>query len=254
MIDIHCHILPELDDGARDLSDSLAMARAAAAEGINGIIATPHYNTKYVNPRRKVLESVDALNTALGNAGISLEIFPGQEPRISGEFLENYERAELLSLNDGRMYIFVEFPSGHLPRYASRLLYDIQVAGLTPVIVHPERNHELLERPEKLYELVNNGALTQVTATSVTGHFGKKLKKYAEKMIASHLVHFIASDAHNTTSRPFKLREAYEEIEQQFGVDFRYLFMENAEAVVQNRPILKEMPQPVKRKKFFGLF
>jgi len=255
MIDIHCHILPGIDDGAKTIEDSLAMAKAAAEEGIHTIIATPHHkNNQFNNKKTDILHYVDELNKAFAKENMAMKILPGQEVRIFGEVLEDYEKGEILTLNHTK-YLFIEFPSSSVPRYAERLLYDIQTQGIIPIIVHPERNKELQEKPELMYQLVQNGALTQVTGASVCGYFGKKVKQFSEQLIEANLTHFIASDAHNTTTRTFKMNQAFDEIEAAFGSDYVYLFTENAELLIEDKNIYKEMPQPIrKKKKFLGIF
>lgn len=253
MIDIHCHILPGVDDGAKNVEDSLTMAREAANEGIHKIIATPHLNNQYGNRKELIIAKVIELNHALQVAGIDVTILPGQEPRIYGEILEDIEKNEIQTLNDSQ-YIFIEFPSNHVPRYTEKLLFDLQVKGLTPIIVHPERNSELIERPEVLYNLVEKGALTQVTASSLCGYFGKKIKGFSIQLIEANLTHFIASDAHNIVNRSFKMEEAFNLIDSKFGIDYVYLYQENAELLIAGKNVMKEMPVPIKRKKKFLLF
>ncbi|WP_113928341.1 CpsB/CapC family capsule biosynthesis tyrosine phosphatase [Bacillus sp. P14.5] len=255
MIDIHSHILPGIDDGAKSLDDSLEMAKAAVKEGITTIIATPHHmNGKYENDKVTILPLVEELNREIEKEGIPLKVLPGQETRIYGELVEDYREGKLLTLGESTSYLFIEFPSSSVPRYADRLLFDLQQEGITPVIVHPERNAELIERPEKLYKLVKNGALTQVTGASLTGYFGKKIQKFSHQMIESNLTHFIASDAHNTTSRTFKMEEAMNDMEKRYGVDMIYYFTENAELLVDHKTVYREIPEPIKKKKFLGLF
>ncbi|WP_409252148.1 tyrosine-protein phosphatase [Bacillus sp. SCS-153A] len=255
MIDIHCHILPGIDDGAKTMEDSVEMAKAAVNEGIHTIIATPHHkNGKYNNSKSDILPLVNSVNERLEKEKIDLTILPGQEVRIYGEVVEDYKNGEILPLTSESQYVFIEFPSNHVPRYTNRLLYDLQVAGLNPVIVHPERNSELIERPEKLYELVKNGASTQVTASSLTGYFGKNIQKFSRQIIEANLAHFIASDAHNVHNRGFKMEEAMVLIEKQYGTDQLYYFIENAELLIDGQTIFREIPEPIKKKKFLGLF
>ncbi|PLR85067.1 tyrosine protein phosphatase [Bacillus canaveralius] len=255
MIDIHCHILPGIDDGARTIDDSIAMAKLAYQEGIRTIIATPHHqNGKYSNVKKDILAKVTELNKALEEAVVPVQILPGQETRIYGEMLEDYEQEEILTINNGNRYLFVEFPSAHVPRYAERLLFDIQLKGLVPIIVHPERNQEIIEHPELLYQLVKKGALTQVTAASVAGHFGKNIKKFSLQVIDANLAHFVSSDAHNVSTRSFKMVEALDEIEKRYGVDMVYYFTENAELLVEGQTVYKEVPEKIKKKKFLGVF
>ncbi|MBO0961032.1 tyrosine protein phosphatase [Neobacillus sp. MM2021_6] len=253
MIDIHCHILPGIDDGAKNVEDSLIMAKEAVKEGIHTIIATPHLNSQYDNRMPSILTKVDELNRSLQEANISMRILPGQEPRIFGEILADLESGDIQTLNDSQ-YLFIEFPSSHVPRYTEKLLFDIQVKGLTPIIVHPERNAELIERPETLYKLVEKGALTQVTASSLCGYFGKKIKNYSMQLIEANQTHFIASDAHNVVNRTFKMDEAFSLVESKFGMDYVYLFKENAELLIEKKNIIKEIPVEIKKKKKFLLF
>ncbi|WP_018663350.1 tyrosine-protein phosphatase [Heyndrickxia acidiproducens] len=254
MIDIHCHILPGIDDGAQNLYDSLDMAKQAVSQGIDTIIATPHHmNGRYENRKADIMEKVQELNKRLTEEQIDLTILPGQENRIFGEILEGYEKGEIQTLADSS-YVFIEFPTGHVPHYAETLLYDLQVKGLMPIIVHPERNSELMQNPDRLYEMVNSGTATQITAASLTGAFGKKIKKFGEQLIEANLTHFLASDAHNVKNRAFKMEEAVEEVEKKYGTDMLYFFTENAELLVNGQNIYREVPQPIKQKKLFGLF
>jgi protein-tyrosine phosphatase len=254
MIDLHCHILPNVDDGPKDLSESVEMAKQAVQQGIKTIIATPHHrNEKYENHGQTIFRQVEEFNRVLKSENLDLSVLVGQETRIFGEMVEGLESGEILPLNQGK-YVFVELPSGHVPRYTGQLLFDIQLKGFIPVIVHPERNQEIIENPEVLYQLVKKGALTQVTASSVSGHFGKTIKKFSLQLIEANLTHFVASDAHNTSSRGFKMVEAYDVIEKNFGVEAVYMFRENAELVVRGKSVYKEAPERVKRKKILGLF
>lgn len=253
MIDIHCHILPSIDDGARNLKDSLTMAKQAESEGIKTIIATPHLNSQYNNRRAIILEKVVELNQALQEEKVNVQILAGQEPRIYGEILEDFDKGDIQTLN-GTKYLFIEFPSSHVPRYAEKLIFDLQVNGLYPIIVHPERNAELMQRPERLYQLVEKGALTQVTASSLCGYFGKKIKKFSIQLIESNLTHFIASDAHNVTSRSFKMDEAFSFLDSKFGTDYVFLFKENTELLISGENVIKEVPEQIRNKKRFLIF
>lgn len=255
LIDIHCHILPGIDDGAADFTESLLMAQKAQEEGIKKIIATPHHqNGKYNNFKEDIIQKASELNDYLKSEQVKLEILPGQETRIYGEMVEDFDKGEILTLANISSYVFIELPSGHVPRYTEQLLFDLQMKGLTPVIVHPERNSELIEQPDKLYKMVKNGAATQITAASFVGYFGKKIQKFTADLIEANLTHFLASDAHNTTNRTFKMEEALETVKQQYGTDLLFMLLDNAEAIVEGQDIFREIPERVKKKKFFGLF
>jgi protein-tyrosine phosphatase len=254
MIDIHCHILPGIDDGAQNLSDSLEMAEQAVEQGIHTIIATPHYiKNRYENPKQTIFAKVEELNEAIKINNIDLKILPGQEPRIDGDLLTGIDKGEIIPLA-GTSYLFIEFPSAHVPRYTEQLFYDLQRNGLIPVIVHPERNQEIIERPERLYQFIKNGALSQVTASSICGNLGKKIKSFSQQLIEFNLAHFIASDAHNIAKRGFKLQDAYRKVSSDFGTDYEYMFKENTELLVARKNIYREIPEQIKRKRLFKIF
>lgn len=256
MIDIHSHILPGVDDGAQTEEESIALAKAAIEEGITTLVATPHHkNRHFDNYKNEIILQVSVLNDLLIAHDLDLNILPGQEIRIYGEILEDYEAEDILTVDETK-YILIEFPFESVPQYVHQLFYDMQLKGLIPVIVHPERNQELLENPLKMYELIRNGALSQVTAASLTGEFGKQAEQYSRTLIEDNLTHFIASDAHNTTTRPFRLREAYDIIRKEYGIEMYYHFLENSELLVENMNVNRQEPAKPqkKRKKLFGLF
>ncbi|WP_243293029.1 CpsB/CapC family capsule biosynthesis tyrosine phosphatase [Bacillus sp. FJAT-47783] len=254
MIDLHCHILPDVDDGAKHVTESLEMARKAVEEGITAIVATPHHkHEKYENESNFVIHKVNALQEAIDNEGIPLQIVPGQEVRIYGELLEDYDCHRVIGLNNSR-YVLIEFPSNHVPRYSEQLLYEMQTKGITPVIAHPERNSEIMQHPDILYKFVKKGAITQVTAGSLTGRFGKKIQKFSLDLIEARLAHIVASDAHNVKTRGFYVKDAVNVIQQEFGTEAVYYFQENAEYVFRNESIYIEQPERIKRKKFLGIF
>lgn len=254
MIDIHSHILPGVDDGAQSDRDSIEMALQAVGEGIETIIATPHnHNGQFDTTREMILTGVERLNTLFEQEGIPLMVLPGQENRINGDLLTELQNGELVPLNETK-YLFIEFPSGSVPRYAKQMFFDIQLAGYIPVIVHPERNRELIEHPNTLYEFVKTGVLTQVTAASVVGKFGKNIAKYSHQLIESNQTHFIASDAHNTTSRRFCMQEAFADIDKKYGPSMTYMFEENAVLLAQGENINRMEPEMIRRKKFLGIF
>src|SRR5699024_6481506 len=132
------------------------------------------------------------------------------------------------------------------------MLFDLQVACYTPIIVHPERNREIMEHPSILYDFVRRGVLTQVTAGSICGHFGKKMQKFSHQVIEADLTHFIASDAHNTTTRGFCLQEAYDVVHKDHGDATNYMLMENCALLIDGKHVIREEPTPIKRKKILG--
>ncbi|WAA12121.1 tyrosine-protein phosphatase [Fervidibacillus halotolerans] len=254
MIDLHCHILPGVDDGAQTIVNSLEMAKEAVQMGIKKIVATPHHLTSaYENPKKEIISKLSELNEALHLERIPLEVLLGQEVRIFGEWLEEYEKGTIATINDSQ-YALIEFPSNHVPVYAERLFYDMQINGFIPIIAHPERNRQMIEQPEKLFQFVEKGVLAQLTAASITGAFGKKIQKFSQQLIEANLVHVIASDAHNTSTRSFKMDEAFDFVEKNYGLDTVYLFQENAEFIVNGQAVYRKRPKQVQRRRILGIF
>lgn len=256
MIDLHCHILPGIDDGATTIDDSIEMAKLASEEGITHILATPHHlNRNWINKKDEVENLVFEVQRELDINGIDITLFPGQEVRISGELLKNIKRNEILFIDEQKQYLLIEFPTSNIPEYTERLFYELEVEGIIPVIVHPERNREILENPNKLKSLVDKGALSQLTAASYTGGFGKEIQKLSTKLIESNMVHFIASDAHNITNRAFHMEEALKKVENEFGLIKREQFEQFAKDLVNGEVVVPPSPTHIsKKKKFFGLF
>ncbi|WP_208560075.1 tyrosine-protein phosphatase [Marinilactibacillus kalidii] len=255
MIDLHSHILPGVDDGAKTIEDSLDMARLAVEEGITHLLATPHHmNRDWMNEKSKVIELVKNLQTEIDREGIPLTLFPGQEIRIYGDILEDIEKNLILFTDEQQQYLLIEFPTSSIPTYTERLFYDLQTNGKTPVIVHPERNRMILEDPDKLKELVEHGALAQLTAASYTGGFGKEIKKFSKQLIEANLVHFIASDAHNTTNRAFHMQEAHDNFIKDYGRHKWHEFHQTTKDLINGDVIIPPTPTSVEKKKFFGLF
>lgn len=254
MIDIHTHILPGVDDGAKTEADSLEMGKVAVEQGIQTIIATPHHrNGAFDNYKEEIITNVQILNELLEENKIPLEILVGQEVRIYGELLDDLAEGDIQTLAD-TSYILVEFPFGDVPQYAERLLYDLQQKGLRPIIAHPERNRELIENHDRMYELIRNGALAQLTGASLLGEYGKEIEQFSHQLIEANLVHFIASDAHNTDSRGFTLQEAYDVIRERYGFELSYMFEENSQLLLDDSIVNRNEPNRIHKKKSFFNF
>ena len=227
MIDLHCHILPGIDDGAPDLNASLAMAEVAVANGITHLLCTPHHNNgKYLNPKNQIIGHVAELQKELDDRQIPLTLFEGQEVRITGELLDCWDRGELLTVDVANRYLLVEFPSHDVPSYTDQIFFELFSRGVTPIIVHPERNSVFIEEPNKLIPYLEMGVLAQLTAPSYVGTFGKKIQKTAHLMVKHNLVQMVATDAHNISSRTFLLKEAYDLIAKDFGAGKAESFQE----------------------------
>ncbi len=242
MIDIHSHILPGVDDGAADWEETLALARAAASDGIRTIVATPHHaNPKYWNYASEVKELTAQVNERLAAEGIELTVLPGQEIRVYDELLEAWSRGELLTLG-GSDCVLLEMPSSSIPKGMAELIHELSILGLRTIIAHPERNREVASDPRLLAELVDAGAYGQVTTHSLLGGFGRQIERVAWQLCQKGLIHVVSSDAHHIERRNFRLREAYEKVERELGISWRVYFERNAEQLISGHP-LENMPE-----------
>lgn len=211
MIDIHCHILPGVDDGSRSLDESIQMARRAVDDGIREIVATPHsMDGVYLNPVEEILSAVVSLQKTLSRHQIDLILHPGSDLHLCTRMAERVVGREILTVNDGGKYILLELPSQMIPTGVKNEIFSLKVSGITPIITHPERNAVVQRDPGILYELVEMGALTQVTAMSVTGDFGGFIAELSEDLLRRRLIHIIATDAHSPNDRPPVLSKAVE--------------------------------------------
>ncbi|WP_339060533.1 CpsB/CapC family capsule biosynthesis tyrosine phosphatase [Tepidibacillus marianensis] len=253
MIDLHCHILPNIDDGPKTIEESLLMAKSAYEDGIHTIVATPHHNNGiYTNEKVDVLQYVSILNQRIQEEGLSITILPGSEIHIYADFVSDLKEKKLLTFNNQGKYVFLEFPYERIPVGAEQLIFDIQVSGYVPIIPHPERNKDFQNHPNKLYQFVKRGALTQLTASSLLGFFGKNVQSFSEKIIDHNLTHMIATDSHGLGKRGMKLSGAYQKIHKQFGSTIEEYYKDNAKRVVKGQDIYLAPPQKIERKK--GLF
>lgn len=230
------------------------MARKAVEAGITDIFATPHHlNEKYVNFKKDIINRAVRLNESLRQNNIPLIIHLGQEVRIHRDIFTSLEKEEILTLNDNGKYLLLELPSGRVPTYTQEVIYELLLKGITPIIVHPERNKELIENHKLLFELVQEGALTQLTSSSIIGLFGKNVKSFSNKIIDHNLAHFIATDAHDIGSRGFTLQQAYETITKAYGIERTFYFKENVEQLLKDQSPVVDKPVPFK-KKILGIF
>ena len=213
MIDIHAHILPGTDDGPAELDASLQMARVAVEDGIRTMIATPHcLNGRYLNWRSEILKACELFNEALQMHAIPLAVLPGSEVHLCPELFNMLQEERIMTLNDSGRYICLELPDQIMNRAVVGLINRLQKMELTPIISHPERNPAIQHNVGWLSDFVAAGALTQITAGSLTGAFGKAAYRCSRSILADDLVHFMGSDAHSVSGRPPRLSEGYEKL------------------------------------------
>lgn len=239
LIDLHAHLLPGVDDGAQTVEDSLALGRLAVREGIEHLVVTPHHrNGHYINHAEEVIVRTQELQDLYNREGVGLTVYPGQEIRINEGFLDDLYNRDLLSLDGGGKYYLIEFPTMEVPDYTWSLFEDLVGQGITPVIAHPERNKVLREDYSVLAELIEIGALGQVTAVSYSGSIGPDFLKTAQDMIRLGLVHLVSSDAHSVDWRPFNMQSAYSRLRDEFGEDMYAYFTDNARRIINGDPVV----------------
>jgi protein-tyrosine phosphatase len=230
MVDIHHHLLWGLDDGPQKIETSIEMAKASAASGVSHVVCTPHASGQFEFQPRLNAERVAELQERLREAGVPLTLGLGCDFHMSYDnIVEAKEDPARFSIN-GRGYLLVEIPDFGVPRALNETFYELQVAGLTPILTHPERNPTLQADPNRMAEWMRGGVLVQVTADSVIGKMGKPAQKMAHDLLGKRWVHFIATDAHNVERRPPRLNEAYELVARKFGRDY-------AESLVTTNPM-----------------
>jgi protein-tyrosine phosphatase len=251
MIDIHSHILPDLDDGSHSPEESLAMLKMAAAAGTTDIVASPHANHEYHFDPGLVEEKIADLQAAIGD---TLQIHYGCDFQLTPENIEDAIRwPKKYSINH-RGYLLVEFSDFLIPKTTAEIFARMARAGLCPIVTHPERNQLLQARLPEIAEWVAEGALVQVTAQSMLGLFGKSAKSAAHELMMNGMVHFLASDAHDLKYRTTALDAAFRYVEATFGAEAALrVFEENPRAVVAGVPV-NPVPYALKKRKWFGLW
>ena len=199
--DIHCHLLPGIDDGAGDLETTLAMAQMAVDDGIHTIVVTPHQLGNFShNQGDDIRQQTVLLQRVLAERHIPLEILPGGDVRIEDGMVERIVSGEVLSLGDHRRHVLLELPH-ELYFPLEMTLTALEREGMTGILSHPERNQGIMRNPSLLEPLVERGCLMQITAGSLMGTFGSRSQELAEWMLEHGLVHFVATDAHGVKSR-----------------------------------------------------
>jgi protein-tyrosine phosphatase len=252
MYDLHSHILPGLDDGASDLSRSLAMARMAVQDGIRHMVCTPHWVLgRYNNSRPLILKAVEELRAKFEEQDVSLSLYPGAELRLDVSLGQRLEDGEILSINDTGRYALIELAQDSLPLNLEQFFWDLQVKGITPIISHPERNPALARDPERFYRWVISGILGQLTAASLLGHFGKDVRRFSTLLLRHRMVHMLVTDAHGLKIRTPILSEACKVIESMNGKrSVEQMVYENPSRIVRGEPITPDEPVPVRRRTY----
>lgn len=240
MYDIHCHILPGIDDGSGSIVDSVEMAMIAAESGVKGIIATPHCNIPgmYDNVWSSEFDSgIEKLNYELQKRKISITIYPGQEVFAWGDIIDRLKKGELITLNSS-CYVLVEFDFGTPEHTAYQTVRQLVAEGYKPIVAHPERYGFAYENPDSIKKLQMSGALIQLNGDSIIGKLGYRPMQVSKFILTDRMADFVASDAHSQYSRTPDMSGAHEIVCSYFSYDYAdKIFNDNPLKVINNKEI-----------------
>jgi protein-tyrosine phosphatase len=240
VIDLHCHILPGVDDGARTIEDSVQMAAMAAAAGTKTIVATPHMlHPQFHVPGPVAKEKLAEVRAAIAAAKIPIEVVLAGEIHWSSEVEEKLASGEVLPLCEERRYILFELPMSHVPHAAREVMWKLQMAGVFPVLAHPERNMDFERDPDLIQQFRNAGIPCQITAMSLVGDFGRRARKISERWLAEGAIDLLASDGHSARGRPPTMDAAARLVRKQAGSTMEdWLVREVPRRILAGEPVL----------------
>jgi protein-tyrosine phosphatase len=242
VIDIHCHILPQVDDGSKSWEMSLEMFRMAASDGIEHIVATPHANDRYAYDRQTLSNLIEELRQ---RASLGPQLSLGCDFHLSYDNLQDALTNPEKYAIEGTNYLLVELSNYSIPTQINDCFTQLGRKGMTPILTHPERNPILQQNPERVLQWIELGCVVQVTAAVVTGSWGERAWSTAEWLLKRNAVHVIATDAHDTKHRVPNLSTARDAVADDYGEDVaRALVDDNPRAIISNQP-LPYFPDPV---------
>jgi protein-tyrosine phosphatase len=239
IVDIHCHLLPNIDDGPSTWEESLKMARIAYQDGIRVAVTTPHWiqGTRWEPDPVLIKNKVEELNQKLRANEIPLTVLSGMEIGISENLPELLSAGRILTLGESS-YILIEIPFISLPYGIKEIVFSLKSMGVSPILAHPERNKEIQKSPNRVLELVSAGAFTQVTAGSICGYFGESARRCAFELAKLGVLHAVASDAHNSDVRPPILTNGLRILEEVMGSEEVKILLDNTNGFIPKKPEL----------------
>jgi protein-tyrosine phosphatase len=238
MIDLHHHLLPGLDDGSKTMEESVAMAKLAVADGITHVVCTPHANNRYPYDPSRNEALLGELRGLLAEQNVPLTLGLGCDFHLSYDNIQHAQANPTRYTINGNGYLLVEIPDYGLPRGLTEIFYELRLAGMTPILTHPERNPTLQSDLGRLAEWMRGGMLVLITGDSLLGRMGKPAERMAHQLLANRWVHFLATDAHNTSSRPPRLSQARARVAKKYGEEYaEFLSDANPRAVFKGHPL-----------------
>ena len=247
MIDLHCHLLPGIDDGPDTLEQSLELCRIAVADGITRAVVTPHIHPgRWGNTRASIASDCAALQSELDAQSIDLRLGFAAEVRLTDQVMGQIEREEIPYYGevDGYRVMLLEFPHGHVIPGSEQLVNWLIRQKIRPLIAHPERNRQIMKNPALLQPFIEAGCWLQITGGSVTGGFGERAQAIARQLLEADQVAVVASDGHNRKARPPALRQAFIRIASEYGqARAQQLMLDTPGAIAAGQFAIKE-PNP----------
>jgi protein-tyrosine phosphatase len=247
MIDLHCHILHGLDDGAKSLDEALEMANMAQKDGIRTIVGTPHlFRGDFIPKDLGIIQrKIDELRGVLEKNNIDVKIVKGAEVHIAHNLMDEIKKNRDYLVLNSSSYMFLEFPAGHVFSGVKELLFELMTEGYKPIIAHPERNYVFMRSPDLLFELLQMGALTQANSGSFTGLYGRRVEEAAFRFLELRFTHFLGSDAHNPRLPHLWFSDALRTIEERIGKKTVYALVNDNPHAVLNDNELPYLPDPI---------
>ncbi|WP_017379289.1 tyrosine-protein phosphatase [Paenisporosarcina sp. TG-14] len=254
IIDMHSHILAGVDDGPKTKLESIGLLEQSVEEGITNIIATSHaYHPQFHTSFEEINKQVNELNAECKKRGLPITIFTGQEIRVSDQTPANLLSGEALGLANSK-YVLIELPSQGIPSFTTHIIQQLLNQNKIPIIAHPERNRAIVEKPSRLAKLVQHGALAQVTAGSLSGHFGKTIQRTAVQLVDAHLVHVYGSDVHNMSTRPSLFNKGLDYLDKMKKHEYVDILLENNARILTNAEMILLEPEEIGKEKWWKVF
>lgn len=250
MIDIHCHILPEVDDGSRSLNESIEMAMIAKEQGIKKIINTSHYHPDFSYKKgEELLKELNDFNNVLKENMIDIEVLIGNEIYYTQDLIKQIDELDFYTLNNSR-YLLIEFPPTNFPKDLCNIVYELKERSYIPVFAHVERYIEVQENPDLIYEAIKAGAIIQVNSNSILGKSGKTIEQVCDTLIKRNMVHVVGSDAHRSKRRTPIFLDAYKHVSDKYSKDYADdIFIKNNNAIANDEDIMVPTPYEFEPKK-----
>lgn len=257
LVDIHCHILPGIDDGPKNYDESLKMVAQAVNQGIKSIIATPHYpygEREY--EKEEVLEKVEILQDKIDTLGLKCDVYPGMELYLSSELIKKIDQDKVIPISKNSRYLLVEFPLRNFSRNLINILHEIKIRGYVPIVAHPERYQFIQSNPLLINEILQQDTLLQINASSILGYNGGRSQKIAVELIKQGVVSFIASDGHSSNWRSIQLNNALDVLKTIIKQEeLKRLFRFHGEMLLINEKLNTSICQySPKKESFFKAF